>query len=879
MSSKYDIVKLHMDTMGFASKPDKDGDGKVGKVVTRTSHNTVTLTKEKFVEAVGTGHSFIPGLCDNSEIKSWEGVKQKNWLQQDLFFLDFDNEDVKNKKGEVIKQIEYISLDDAVQKLEGLGIKVFVAYRTFSSGKVVDGREIEKFRLGIAATETIVDREIRDKFQAIIMGIMNAHIDKSCKNRNRYFNGTTYDEIVYVNYEAEVDVQWAIDTYWNISYERFLPGSAKYSRPDKEMNAGNVVPYEEFKERQKKVYEVTPVEEFPDVFPRVHDGLIKYDMQGHLEEYLSLVENALEENSYEEGTGRRSVIFDVFNMVSFSYGTREAYLRCLEINEQFEVPLTAKEFNDCTWNALYHVEENCHFMHETQFVYRYDTLLERLQVSDAKKKGLNYFKNKEEKEHANKWRPLKKERDAFVVELRNAGMGAKRIRKALVERYGEDSELALTVDGVKYFLKHRMQKGVSFGTIVNNTNLTHTCLEESSPICDEPQANEEPTLNEEQQKVLEDALRGSNLVISGFAGTGKSYLIQQIREALESRGQAVAVCAATGVAAYNVGGSTLHRLFHIYGEEEWDRTITNDLLYEIADYKTIVVDEAGMVKAKDFQHMCEVLTKVKRKLHKNIQLILVCDVLQLPPVNDAFFFQTSGYHILGFKHHYLTKSIRQQGDVEYSYYLNKVRIGEDKELTSCELNRICNRCADNRYTYIVPYKADTDRINKQHLSTLEGELIDLGNEQFVKVGAKVIVTENYSRNGITKYFNGMQGKVTSVSDNKNIVTILTTDGRIVKIHRRQVQVDGRWVCGFPISLGYAITTHKSQGMTLEGANINPCAFAEGQLYVALSRVKSARGVHLLKPIRPEYIKVNGDALAFDEMMREESERSSFVMAM
>ena len=86
-----------------------------------------------------------------------------------------------------------------------------------------------------------------------------------------------------------------------------------------------------------------------------------------------------------------------------------------------------------------------------------------------------------------------------------------------------------------------------------------------------------------------------------------------------------------------------------------------------------------------------------------------------------------------------------------------------------------------------------------------------------------------------------------------------------------MQVKGQWVQGFPIDLGYAITTHKSQGMTLEGANINPCSFAEGQLYVALSRVKSASGVHLMKPIKPEYIMVNGDALAFDEIMRLESE--------
>lgn len=870
MASKNDLVKLHMDTMGFDSKPDKDGDGSVANVVVRTSHNVETITKEQLVERLGSGYSIVPGVCDNKDLGKWEGVKQDDWLQQDLFFLDFDNEDVK-RNGKVVKKIEYISLEDAVAKLEALELKVFVAYRTFSSGKLVDGKPIEKFRIGFAMTKTVVDVELRDKMQATLMGLMEKHIDPSCRNRNRYFNGTSKDRVAYVNYESEVCVQEVVDRYWDESFVEYVPNSIKTNGESNHKKGGTA---KERKERCCKVYELTPVEEFPDVIPFVR-GNIRKNMVHFCDEYLSLVDEVVEATEFVEGTGRRSVVFDVFNVASVKYGTREAYSRCLEINERFEEPLTTKEFNECTWNALEHVEKEMPLMHSTQYVYKYETLVNKLGVLEEKKAKITYFKNKADKEHANEMRPLKKERDAFVVELRNAGMGAKKIRKALVERYGEDSELALSVEGVKYFLKHRMPKGGSFGTItfmlyIYSPQAINPALRQFVEC--QNGKNATPTLNEEQQKVLCDALNGHNLVVSGYAGTGKSFLIQQIREALESKGEAVAVTAATGVAAYNIGGSTLHRLFHIYGEEEWDRTITNDLLSEIEDYQTIVVDEAGMVKAKDFQHMCKVLDRVKRELHKNIQLILVCDVLQLPPVNDAFFFQTSGYQTLGFKHHYLTKSIRQQGDDEYSYYLNKVRVGEDKELASCELNRICSRSADSRYIYIMPYKSDTDRINKQYLSTLEGELIDLGNEQVVKVGAKVIVTENYSRHGVMKYFNGMQGKVVEVSDNKNVLTILTTDNRTVKIHRRQVQVGGEWIKGFPISLGYAITVHKSQGMTLEGANIDPRSFAEGQLYVALSRVKSASGVHLLRPIRQEYIKVNGDALAFDSAMRMESER-------
>lgn len=100
----------------------------------------------------------------------------------------------------------------------------------------------------------------------------------------------------------------------------------------------------------------------------------------------------------------------------------------------------------------------------------------------------------------------------------------------------------------------------------------------------------------------------------------------------------------------------------------------------------------------------------------------------------------------------------------------------------------------------------------------------------------------------------------------------------MKLHKKTIHInESDTVLGYPLDLGYAITIHKSQGMTLEGANINPKCFDCGQLYVALSRVKSASGVHLLRPIKPEYIKVNEAALVFDMAMRAESERRQVAM--
>ena len=301
MASKYDIVKLHIDTKGFSSKPSGKGESAIGKVIKRMSRNVYSVTKEKFVEMVGSGHSFIPGLCDNSRLKVWEGVKQKDWMQQDLFFLDFDNEDVKRKiknsnQYKLVKKIEYITMQDAKAKLESFGIKVMIVYRTFSDGKLVKGKNIEKGRIGVAMSETVTDREKRDKLQAILMGLMATHIDNSCSNRNRYFNGTSQDRIDYVDYTAVNDADEIIERLWKEEYTKYYPKDAKVKKHKNcknEANKGGEASVEESEPRDCKTYELTPVKEFPDIFPKVHNGLLKYNMQVHLDEFLGWVDETL----------------------------------------------------------------------------------------------------------------------------------------------------------------------------------------------------------------------------------------------------------------------------------------------------------------------------------------------------------------------------------------------------------------------------------------------------------------------------------------------------------------------------------------------------------------------------------------------------------
>lgn len=248
--------------------------------------------------------------------------------------------------------------------------------------------------------------------------------------------------------------------------------------------------------------------------------------------------------------------------------------------------------------------------------------------------------------------------------------------------------------------------------------------------------------------------------------------------------------------------------------------------------------------------------------------------MQLPPVckdhegrkvSPRYFFESNLWKNGNFTTHHFVQNHRQ-GNGVFFHALNKLRVAtttKQKNAVSSVLNHICNASEDKDAIYLVPRISDARTINMEHLDALDGEVRNLTvvdgectHELFLKVGAKVIFTRNRYELG---YYNGLTGVVEAISDGGQIVKVRTSDGKCVKAHRG--------MDGYDLALAYAITIHKSQGMTLEKANITPSCFAEGQLYTALSRVRSASGVCLLAPIRPEYIKVNENALSFDTAMR------------
>ena len=788
----------------FVAYNEKPSNNEVGRIKNRIQMQGVKdYTLEELYNKCIAGYSFIPGVLLG-------GLKKSNWKYQQVFAIDVD---------------DGMGVEEALAIYKEVGLEPFAIYKSYSHTE-----EHQKFRVLFCMDECIDDLEVRDKVLETLAGLLGC-ADKKCLDAAHYFNGTSkggafFREIVI----KKEDVL----SHWKEEYSDLL--SSKKTR--KGSGRG----------RKKSDRDYTPYVDGKIVpfVPATYRLNAKAD--------VNALKKMFETRRWKEGDHRERFVFVLYNVAKIAYGAKEALEMVQEMNDKMAEPLSERELY---W-AIEHTE--CHTemtdIHGNSiYIFKRETVAkeEWLDLTEDEIAQSGFLATSLKNKKANENRPYKNARKDDIISLRKEGVPIKEIKAIVDAKYGKEVG---TISTRRIYKICELFPQTIYNNIFSNSPIDDVTTQEE-PM----QTNDEPTLNEKQQLALGDALRGNNLVISGNGGgVGKSLLIRKITEALEKRGKTVAVTAATALAAENINGETLHRAMKMYFDE--DSIVTSNMIYNAKQYDTIIIDEASMVGARTFEFFCRIREEVRRRYNKYIQVVLVCDVLQLPPVNDRYFFQTESFENLHCNFHYLTENYRQNGDATYLGLINKVRVEEDTTYTTCELNRVCSHTEDARYAYLTPRKSEAFLMNQRHLSNLDGELIDLGNVS-VKIGAKVIVTENNSRAG---YYNGMQGIVESVE--KNVVTIVTTRGRRVKLHKKTIHInESDTVLGYPLDLGYAITIHKSQGMTLEGANINPKCFDCGQLYVALSRMRSASGVHLLSPIRPEYIKVNEEALAFDSAMR------------
>ena len=398
------------------------------------------------------------------------------------------------------------------------------------------------------------------------------------------------------------------------------------------------------------------------------------------------------------------------------------------------------------------------------------------------------------------------------------------------------------------------------------------------------------------------------IYLTGAAGTGKTTLIERVKDECLLKKMVV---APTGVAALNIGGSTINSAFRIGFD-------TFPLIQESKDprfkkllknLELLIIDEISMVRAPMLDAISETL-----QIHRNsskpfggIHVLACGDLFQLPPVvkeneetaiferyESVYFFSADNFQAIKNPSFFeLTSSFRQQDDKDFYDLLNNVRLGKNLETSIKKINTNChNPEFDTESSLIITSrKYRAEQINEEMLNLIDGpataakskeqgELnendLPAPRELCVKEDAKVMFIKN-DPDG--RWVNGTIGVVIDCSDKNKKVIKVKVDKEVFKVKREEWnkvryvydeyndEMEEEVVSSFkqfPLKLGWAVTIHKAQGLTLDSCSVDlgDGAFATGQAYVALSRCKTLDSLNLYRELKVQDALVDPDIQDF-----------------
>ncbi|WP_346986477.1 helix-turn-helix domain-containing protein [Chryseobacterium sp. POE27] len=403
-----------------------------------------------------------------------------------------------------------------------------------------------------------------------------------------------------------------------------------------------------------------------------------------------------------------------------------------------------------------------------------------------------------------------------------------------------------------------------------------------------------------------------SVFLTGKAGTGKTTFLNDFVKRTRKKH---IVVAPTGIAAINAGGVTIHSMFglplrtFLPTTDRIDTSMANniadlmphfkyrkDKLKLLREVEIIIIDEVSMLRADVLDMMDFSLRFIRRNNQRfgGVQMLFIGDLYQLPPVvrdehilklyyNSPFFFDSHAIKEIPLITIELTKVYRQS-DENFLGILNAIRDGDVANIDFEHLNERYDPhfdMGDEPYVYLCSHNKMADDINQEKLDELKvspktyeaklfGEFREnqFPNEQFLdlKIGAQIMFIRN-DISGEKKYFNGKLGEISALDENE-IKVILDGSEREITV-KREVWEQKKYfldtdknikeeVLGsfeqFPIKLAWAVTIHKSQGLTFDRVIIDAGkSFTAGQVYVALSRCRTLEGIILKSKITPEVI--------------------------
>ena len=411
-----------------------------------------------------------------------------------------------------------------------------------------------------------------------------------------------------------------------------------------------------------------------------------------------------------------------------------------------------------------------------------------------------------------------------------------------------------------------------------------------------------------------------NIFLTGKAGTGKTTFLHNLHKNTAKR---MIITAPTGVAAINAGGVTLHSFFQlpfgpfVPGSETYERNKQRQFRFSkekkriIQSLDLLVIDEISMVRADLLDAVDAVLRRHRRNNlpFGGVQLLVIGDLHQLSPVakqdewrllqqyyESVYFFSSKALGLTELLTIEL-KHIYRQSDTRFIKLLNRVRDNRLDESSIADLNQRYIQDftpgEDQGYITLSTHNRSAESINQTRLQALAKKEHSFKAEisgdfpehiyptlatLLLKKGAQVMFVRN-DPSAEKLYYNGKIGKITKIS-NKNISVICSGDKQKIVVEpiiwenikytvnekNKEIEEDiiGKFK-QYPLKLAWAITIHKSQGLTFEKAIIDAkAAFAHGQVYVALSRCKTMEGMVLSSPISSRGVETDEAIMCFDE---------------
>lgn len=426
-----------------------------------------------------------------------------------------------------------------------------------------------------------------------------------------------------------------------------------------------------------------------------------------------------------------------------------------------------------------------------------------------------------------------------------------------------------------------------------------------------------PSILDDEQKEAFNTMMNTdhNMFITGKAGTGKSFLLRLFVRANSKK--KVVLLAPTGISAINIDGATIHTAFgyknlvnaSLEELEQGKLQLNSNKRKVLEKVDTIVIDEISMVRADTFEKMDRILKQIMQndKLFGGKQMILFGDLFQLPPItkseeyrflNDRFggiyFFNSDAYKAGNFNFIELSINHRQKDDEPFFNLLNRIREGKVGNQDLAVLNSRTNYSEEDlrRVIRLFPRKDEAESVNREELEKINAKLYEyeakviytksnmtktmkentfpISKTLKLKLGALIMMVANDTEK---RWANGTLGIVSGLGDDFIKVNIngveyslspyeFEEQEAIYKNGRIQYETIYK-VEQYPLVLAYAITIHKSQGMTYQqvACDISHC-FSPGQAYVALSRCSSLSGLYLLNSVNSDILSVDQDIKEF-----------------